>query len=253
MYKEYDRGLKPTWCVGCGDFGVLRALEETLAGLQVAPHDVVAVSGIGCSGRISGYVNAYTFHSAHGRALPLAQGVKLARPELTVLALGGDGDGFAIGLNHTLQAARRDVDITYIVMTNNLYGLTKGQTSPLSPKGFVTGSTPHGSLDTPFVPASLMLAAGAGFVAQSSSADQEALKDIMADAIKHKGFAFVNIFSPCVTFNKTHTYQWFKENSRPAVHDSSDLGAAMTAVQDAEGLLTGLIYRRQEGNAARSS
>ena len=244
MSKDYDRGLKPTWCVGCGDFGVLRAVEDSLASLEIPPHNVVAVSGIGCSGRISGYMNAYTFHSAHGRALPLAQGVKLARPELTVLALGGDGDGFAIGLNHTLQAARRNVDITYIVMTNNLYGLTKGQTSPLSPKGFVTGSTPHGSLDNPFVPASLMLAAGAGYVAQSSSADQEVLQGLLKEAIAYKGFAFVNIFSPCVTFNRIHTYQWFKEHLSPATHNSTDLGEALSSVNEAEGLLTGLIYRR---------
>lgn len=242
MSKEYDRGLKPTWCIGCGDWGVLRALEDALATLQVPPHELVAVSGIGCSGRITGYLNAYTFHSAHGRSLPLAQGVKLARPELTVLALGGDGDGFAIGLNHTLHAARRNVDITYIVMTNNLYGLTKGQTSPLSPRGFVTGSTPHGSADTPFVPASLMLAAGATFVAQSSSADQDGLKTLISAAVQHKGFAFVNVFSPCVTFNKIHTYQWFKENLRPASHDATDLGAALTAVNESEGLLTGIIY-----------
>ncbi len=242
MYKAYDRGLNPTWCVGCGDWGVLRALEEALAHLQLPPEDLVAVSGIGCSGRITGYMNAYTFHSAHGRALPVAQGVKLARPELTVLALGGDGDGFAIGLNHTVQAARRNVDITYIVMTNNLYGLTKGQTSPLSPQGFITSSTPHGSPDTPLVPALLMLAAGAGFIAQSSSADREYLQETLVAAIRHKGFSFVNIFSPCVTFNKVHTYQWFKEHLRPASHDASNLSAALSAVNESEGLLTGIIY-----------
>lgn len=244
MYKDYDRGPKPTWCLGCGDFGVLRAVQESLSTLEVAPSNLVAVSGIGCSGRITGYMNGYTFHSAHGRSLPLAQGVKLANPDLTVLALGGDGDGFAIGLNHTLQAARRNVDITYIVMTNNLYGLTKGQTSPLSPVGFVTASTPHGSIDAPFIPGTLMLAAGAGFVAQGTAAEPKQLQDLIVQAVRHPGFSFVNIFSPCVTFNKVHTYQWFKEHLRPAEHDPGDFGQAMLALNGSDGLLTGLIYKK---------
>lgn len=244
MYSDYDRGLKPTWCVGCGDYGVLRALQESLDSLSIPPHMLAAVSGIGCSGRITGYLNAYTVHSAHGRSLPLAQGIKLANPDLTVLALGGDGDGFAIGLSHSLHAARRNMDITYVVMTNNIYGLTKGQTSPLSPLGFVTSSTPHGSADAPFLPAQLMLAAGAGFVAQGQSSQPGQLKELIREAITYPGFAFVNVFSPCVTFNRIHTYQWFKEHLRSADHNPASMAEACQAVLDSEGLLTGTIFRR---------
>jgi 2-oxoglutarate ferredoxin oxidoreductase subunit beta len=223
---------------------VLRAVQEALAGLSISPHNLVAVSGIGCSGRISGYINAYTFHSAHGRALPVAEGVKLANPDLTVLAMGGDGDGFAIGLNHSMHAARRDVDITYIMMTNHIYGLTKGQTSPISPKGFVTGTTPYGSAYESFNQPLMMLAAGAGFVAQGVTSQPQKLQELIKAGVNHRGFSYINVFSPCKTFNKVHTYQWFQENLTEAGHNYRSLPDAMAAAVERQGLITGMIYQR---------
>ncbi|MBT9153936.1 MAG: 2-oxoglutarate oxidoreductase subunit KorB [Firmicutes bacterium] len=243
--KSYDRGYQPTWCTGCGDYGVLRAVQEALAALAIPPHLVAAVSGIGCSGRISGYLNAYTFHSAHGRALPVAEGIKRHNPELTVLALGGDGDGFAIGLGHTLHAARRNQDITYITMTNYLYGLTKGQLSPVSPQGFKARGTPHPSSHAGLNQALLLLATGAGFVAQASSGRLLELIELIRQGIAYPGFAYINVFSPCVTFNQVHTYAWANENLHTATHDSTDLTAAMVRVNESQGLLTGVLYRKQ--------
>lgn len=241
-YKLYDRGHKPTWCIGCGDYGVLRAVEEALASLKIDPQNLVIVSGIGCSGRISGYLNAYTFHSAHGRALPVAEGVKLANPKLQVLVLGGDGDGFAIGLGHTLHAARRNSDLTYVMMTNHLYGLTKGQTSPVSPLGFISSSTPQGSPHAGFNQPLLVMAAGASFVAQGTAARTEQVKDLVVQGINTRGFSYINIFSPCVTFNKVHTYRWANENLPPATHNPHNLGEAMAEVAAHNGLLTGVLY-----------
>ncbi len=148
-FKQFRNKVKPNWCPGCGDFSVLAAMQRAFANLGLEPEDVAIVSGIGCSGRISGYLNAYGFHGIHGRALPIAQGLKLANRDLTVVAAGGDGDGFAIGMGHTIHAIRRNVDITYIVMDNQVYGLTKGQTSPRSEVGFKTKSTPMGSIESP--------------------------------------------------------------------------------------------------------
>ena len=243
-YKDYDRGHKPTWCVGCGDFGVLRSLQETFAELDIPPHNIVAISGIGCSGRISGYINGYTFHSAHGRALPVAEGVKLANPKLNVLALGGDGDGFAIGLNHSMQAARRNVDIAYVMMTNHLYGLTKGQTSPVSPKGFVTGTTPYGSTHEGFNQPLMMMAAGAGFVGQGLTSRPQQLRELIKEGMSYRGFAYINVFSPCNTYNKLHTYKWFEENLTEPNHNPSSLAESMAAVVEKQGLLTGVLYKR---------
>jgi len=241
-YKQYDRGHKPTWCTGCGDYGVLRAVEEALASLKIEPENLVIVSGIGCSGRISGYLKAYTFHSAHGRALPVAEGIKLANPKLQVLVLGGDGDGFAIGLGHTLHAARRNSDLTYIMMTNHLYGLTKGQTSPVSPLGFVSSSTPAGSPHAGFNQPLMVMAAGASFVAQGTAAQKEQVKDLIVQGVRTSGFSYINIFSPCVTFNKVHTYKWASENLHEATHNPHHLGEALAEVAAHSGLLTGVLY-----------
>lgn len=247
---DYSNHTTPTWCPGCGDFSVLRSLQTAAARLDIAPHHLAVVSGIGCSGRISGYLNVYGFHSIHGRALPVAQGIKLVNPELTVIAAGGDGDGFAIGTAHTIHAIRRNIDITYVVMNNQVYGLTKGHTSPLSNKGFVAKSTPHGSIEAPLKPGILALSAGATFVAQGFSADQEQLVNILTKAILHKGFSFVNVFSPCVTFNKINTYQWFREHlvnlDDLDNYDSHSLQSAMNQYLAADGLFTGILYENDD-------
>lgn len=246
-FKDFRNNVKPNWCPGCGDFSVQAAIQRAAANVGLEPENLAVVSGIGCSGRISGYINCYGLHGIHGRALPIAQGLKLANRDLTVIAAGGDGDGFAIGMGHTIHAIRRNVNITYIVMDNQIYGLTKGQTSPRSAFGFKTKSTPHGSIESALSPIEIALAAGATFVAQSFSSNLQQLTSLIEQAIKHEGFSFINVFSPCVTFNKINTYDWFKENivdlSEYEDYDPSNRIMAMSKVMETNGLLTGLIYQ----------
>jgi 2-oxoglutarate ferredoxin oxidoreductase subunit beta len=245
--KDFRNNIKPNWCPGCGDFSIQAAIQRAAANVGLEPENLALVSGIGCSGRISGYVNAYGFHGVHGRSLPIAQGVKMANRELTVLAAGGDGDGFAIGMGHTVHAIRRNIDLTYIVMDNQIYGLTKGQTSPRSAEGFKTKSTPQGSIETALAPLEIALAAGATFVAQSFSSNLKQLTAIIEEGMKHKGFSLINVFSPCVTFNKINTYDWFKENivdlDEIPDYDSSNRVMAMTKLMETGGMLTGIIYQ----------
>lgn len=248
--KDFRNNVKPNWCPGCGDFSVQASIQRAAANLGLEPEQLAIVSGIGCSGRISGYINCYGFHGIHGRSLPIAQGLKMANRELTVIASGGDGDGFAIGMGHTVHAIRRNIDITYIVMDNQIYGLTKGQTSPRSSFGFQTKSTPQGSIEPALTPLELAIAAGATFVAQSFSSNLKQLTSLIEEGIKHKGFSFINVFSPCVTFNKINTYDWFKEHivdlEDVPNYDPSDRTMAMTKIMETGGMLTGLIYRNPE-------
>ncbi|MFD0616795.1 2-oxoacid:ferredoxin oxidoreductase subunit beta [Paenibacillus sp. GCM10027629] len=246
-FKEFRNSVKPNWCPGCGDFSIQAAIQRAAANVGLEPENLAVVSGIGCSGRISGYINAYGLHGIHGRALPIAQGVKMANRELTVIASGGDGDGFAIGMGHTVHAIRRNINITYIVMDNQIYGLTKGQTSPRSAEGFKTKSTPDGSIESTLSPLEIALSAGATFVAQSFSSDLKQLTTLIEEGMKHEGFSLINVFSPCVTFNKINTYDWFKENivnleSIPD-YDPSNRIQAMTKLMETGGMLTGLIYQ----------
>lgn len=246
-FKDFRNKVKPNWCPGCGDFSVQAAIQRAAANVGVEPNDLAVISGIGCSGRISGYINSYGVHGIHGRALPIAQGVKMANRELTVIAAGGDGDGFAIGMGHTVHAIRRNIDITYIVMDNQIYGLTKGQTSPRSQMGFKTKSTPAGSIESSLNVMELALTAGATFVAQSFSTDLKELTSLIEQGIQHKGFSFINVFSPCVTFNKVNTYDWFKENlvslNDIENYDSANRLMAMQTLMENDGLVTGLIYQ----------
>ncbi|MFS0727921.1 2-oxoacid:ferredoxin oxidoreductase subunit beta [Paenibacillus sp. 1P07SE] len=249
-FKDFRNNVKPNWCPGCGDFSIQAAIQRAAANTGLEPEELAVISGIGCSGRISGYIHAYGLHGIHGRALPIAQGVKLANRELTVIASGGDGDGFAIGMGHTVHAIRRNLDITYIVMDNQIYGLTKGQTSPRSAEGFKTKSTPDGSIETTLSPLEIALSAGATFIAQSFSSDIKQLTALIEAGLHHKGFSLINVFSPCVTFNKVNTYDWFKEhivnlNEYPD-YDPSNRIAAMTKIMETGGLLTGLIYQDKE-------
>ncbi|MDO3676360.1 2-oxoacid:ferredoxin oxidoreductase subunit beta [Paenibacillus ehimensis] len=245
--KDFRNNIKPNWCPGCGDFSVQAAIQRAAANVGLEPEQLAVVSGIGCSGRISGYINAYGFHGVHGRSLPIAQGLKMANRELTVIAAGGDGDGFAIGMGHTVHAIRRNINITYIVMDNQIYGLTKGQTSPRSAEGFKTKSTPSGSIESALSPLEVALAAGATFVAQSFSSNLKQLTNLIEEGMKHEGFSFINVFSPCVTFNKVNTYEWFKEHivdlEETPDYDSSNRVAAMTKIMETNSLVTGLIYQ----------
>lgn len=209
--KKYQVELNPTWCPGCGDYGLLRGLQTALAKLDIDPSRVVIVSGIGCSSNLPHFVKAYGYHSLHGRALPTAQGIKMANPDLVVIAAGGDGDGYGIGVGHFVHACRRNLDITYVVMNNQIYGLTTGQTSPTSDFGSKTKSSPDGNYEFGFNPILVAIASGATFVARTFSGEPEHMSEIIAKAIQHRGFALVDDISPCVTYNKKNTYQWFKE------------------------------------------
>lgn len=245
--KKYSNDVQPNWCPGCGHYSILRGIQIAVDRLNIPNEKLVVTSGIGCSGRLSGYMNSYSFHGIHGRVLPLAQGIKLANKELTVIAAGGDGDGFAIGTNHTLHAMRRNLNVTYIVLNNQVYGLTKGHTSPLSEIGFVTKSTPTGAYDIPLKPGILSLSAGVTFLAQSFSGFQEEMVDLIIKGIQHQGFSFINVFSPCVTFNKINTYQWYRENLKDVTEDRdynpNNMQTAMNKLIETDGLCTGLIYQ----------
>lgn len=252
-FKDFRNKIKPNWCPGCGDFSVQASIQRAAANVGLEPEDLAIVSGIGCSGRISGYINAYGFHGIHGRSLPIAQGLKMANRELTVVASGGDGDGFAIGMGHTVHAIRRNLNVTYIVMDNQIYGLTKGQTSPRSQVGFKTKSTPEGSVETTLAPLEIAMASGATFVAQSLSSNLKQLTHVIEEGIKHEGFSLINVFSPCVTFNKINTYDWFKEHvvdlDDIPDYDSTNRIMAMSKIMETEGMLCGVIYQNKESRS----
>lgn len=241
----YKSDEKPTWCPGCGDFGVLNAVYNALRTKGFDPKDVVAVSGIGCSSRLPYFMSTYGFHSIHGRAMPVATGIRVANPHLKVLVFGGDGDAFAIGAGHFVHAARRNLDITYVIMDNATYGLTKGQASPTSAVGYVSKSTPQGTPDRPINPILLALACGATFVARAFSGKPKEVADLIVKGIDHKGFAVIDVYSPCPTFNKVNTFQFYREEIAPvpAEHDVRDLVAAMKLAQQPDPLYTGLFYQ----------
>ncbi|MEY4480677.1 MAG: hypothetical protein RLZZ267_1355 [Bacillota bacterium] len=255
-FKDFRNNVKPNWCPGCGDFSIQAAIQRAAANVGLEPEDLAVISGIGCSGRISGYINAYGFHGVHGRSLPIAQGVKMANRELTVIASGGDGDGFAIGMAHTVHAIRRNINMTYIVMDNQIYGLTKGQTSPRSAVGFKTKSTPEGSIESSLSPLEIAMAAGATFVAQSFSSNLKQLTQVIEEGIKHEGFSFINVFSPCVTFNKVNTYDWFKENivdlDEQPDYDATNRVMAMSKIMETNSLACGVLYQNKERQSYES-
>ena len=227
--------IKPDWCPGCGDFGVLNSLQKACADLNLDPKDIMVVSGIGCSSNLPGFFNAYGMHTLHGRSIPVASGARLGNHDLTVIVTGGDGDGYGIGGGHFVHAMRRNLDMTYIVMDNQIYGLTTGQASPTTERMIKTKSTPTGNLESQLNPIALALAGGASFVARGFSGEPAHLAEIYKKAIRHKGFALVDVFSPCVTYNKTNTYSWFKERVyklEDEQHAAGDFQAAMARAQE---------------------
>jgi 2-oxoglutarate/2-oxoacid ferredoxin oxidoreductase subunit beta len=238
---------KPTWCPGCGDFGVVAAVEMAVKRLKIPSHNVVIVSGIGCSSNLPHFLSSYGFHGIHGRVLPVAEGIRWANHGLTVIGTGGDGDGFGIGAGHFVHAMRRNVDLTYITMDNQIYGLTTGQASPTSAMGQKTKSTPNGVIENPIDPIALALASGATYVARGFSGDVKHLADLVANGISHHGFAFVDVFSPCVTYNKINTFDFFRQRVyklESAGHDPSDIGAAFQrSLEWGDKIPIGLFYR----------
>ncbi len=236
----------PTWCPGCGYFSITEGVVSALTRLEIPDNDVVIVSGIGCASRFPFFMNTYGFHTLHGRTLPVATGIKMANDDLSVLAIGGDGDGFAIGGNHIPHAARRNVNITYLLFDNGIYGLTKGQTSPTTVVGFKTKTTPFENRDQPLNPLLMLLSYGASWVGQAYAGHTHHLADMITAAMAHEGFSYLHILSPCVTFDKTSmTYKNLGMMVRdlPEDHDSTDLIAAMTQAQDTDTPGLGLFYK----------
>jgi 2-oxoglutarate ferredoxin oxidoreductase subunit beta len=241
---QYRSDALPIWCPGCGYYGITHGLTQALNELRIENRNLVAVSGIGCAGRFPFFVNGYGFHAIHGRVLPVACGVKIANPQLTVIGIAGDGDALAIGGGHLPHAIRRNVDITYILFDNAIYGLTKGQSSPTTPQGQITGTHPYGNPDYPLNPLLLALAYGASFVACGYAGEPHALNEILLHALTHEGFSFVAVVSPCVTFDHVNvTYERLREKWHPVPkeHDSSDRKAAITLAMD-EDFRYGIFY-----------
>lgn len=248
--KDFKGKVNPDWCPGCGDFGVLNCVQRACAELGLRPHELMVVSGIGCSSNFPGFFNANGMHTLHGRALAVATGAKMANEALNVIVTGGDGDGYGIGGNHFTHTARRNIDLTYLVMNNQIYGLTTGQLSPTSREGMKTKSSPFGSVESPANPILTSIMAGATFVARGFSADGKGLVDLIKQAIQHKGFSHIDIFSPCVTFNHDNTFAFFRPRIKrleDVGHDSSDWKAACErAMEWGDTIYTGLFYKTDE-------
>ena len=235
----------PTWCPGCGYFSIVEGMTSALNNLAIDPDETVVVSGIGCASRFPFFVNTYGFHSLHGRALPVATGIKTANDDLTVIVVGGDGDGFAIGGAHIPHAARRNVDLTYILFDNGIYGLTKGQTSPTSILGFKTTTSPFENHDVPLNPLMMLLSYGASWVGQAYAGNPHHMAGMIEQALAHKGFSYLHVLSPCVTFDKTaKTYQNLGMSVRalPDKHDTGDLMAAMALARMTDTPAIGCYY-----------
>ncbi|MCZ6514260.1 MAG: thiamine pyrophosphate-dependent enzyme [Acidobacteria bacterium] len=247
----YKGEVDPDWCPGCGDFGVLRAVEMAVSKLAIHPKDLLLVSGIGCSSNLPGFMHAYGVHSLHGRAVAVATGAKLANHELNVVITGGDGDGYGIGLGHFVHAMRRNLDITYIVMDNQVYGLTTGQASPTTMKEVRTKSTPRGNVETPLNPLALAIVAGATFVSRGYSGEIKHLADLVAGGIAHRGFSLIDVFSPCVTYNKINTYPFFKKRvyklEDEEGYNPSDAKAALErSFEWGDKIPIGVVYKDQQ-------
>jgi 2-oxoglutarate ferredoxin oxidoreductase subunit beta len=242
--KDYKSAIKPVWCPGCGDFAVLNAMTKALAFKGLPREDVALITGIGCSSRIAAYTSVYGFHGVHGRALALASGLKAGRPELTVLVAGGDGDGLSIGGNHFIHACRRNMDMTYIIMDNEVYGMTKGQASPTTAPDWASSKlTPRGSGVRPFQPAGLALTAGASFIARGFTGDPNGLAKILVAAIEHRGFSFVQAPSPGPTF-RPEQMQWKHHVRGFEAETTSDPIEAARRIQADDGMSTGVIFQK---------
>ena len=248
--KDYKTDTPSFWCAGCGHYGVLTGLLRALSEIGVDPNHLVSISGIGCSSRLPYFVNSYKMHTLHGRAGPVATGVQLARPDLAVVVTGGDGDGFSIGGGHMPHLARKNINMTYILMDNHVYGLTKGQCSPTSRTEMRTTTTPYGGVEGPLDPVMYMLTYGASYVAQAFGSNAKLASQLIKDGMEHKGFAFINLLSQCPSFNELDTAIVFRNacDEVDAGHDVSNLDAAMHVVNTSKlagRIPTGLLYKTE--------
>jgi len=253
MKNKIDYHLEdPTWCRGCGLFALFSAFKKAAESLKIPPEQLVIVTGIGCHGRLNNYFRCYGFHALHGRALPVATGVKLVNPRLIVVGISGDGDAYSIGLGHLLHAMKRNVNLTYVVVNNLIFALTQGQTSPTSREGFVSISHPYGSPEYPLDGPRLALAAGAAFIARGFSGEPGHLLSLIKKAIQHKGFSLLEVLSPCVTHNKVITYQWLKENieliDQDSSYDPKNIQSAWDRTAGGEKIPVGLIYCQKKSS-----
>jgi len=249
--KIFNGGDKSTWCPGCGDFAILMAVKQALAGLDLHPHEVLMVSGIGCGSKLPHYMKANGYNSIHGRALPVAQGIKLANHALNVIAVTGDGDGYGIGQGHFIHAMRRNTDITHIVENNQVYGLTKGQYSPTSERGYISTFSPEGALEFAINPIALAISAGATFVARASAADPKHMNSVLQAAIRHKGYSLVDCLQPCITYNKVNTFDWYRSRTykldEEDDYDNGNRQQAWTKAQEwGERIPIGVIFEDTE-------
>jgi 2-oxoglutarate ferredoxin oxidoreductase subunit beta len=243
---EDYKGQTPAWCPGCGNFGILKAFKEAVAELGIEPHQFTIVSGIGQAGKFPHYVKCNTFNGLHGRTLPVATGIKLSNHEMLVIAVAGDGDCYGEGGNHFLHAMRRNINVKLFVHDNQIYGLTKGQPSPTSMEGMVTKNQPFGVFSEQLNPLALAIALDCSFVARGFAGDIEHLKDLMKNAITHKGFSLVDILQPCVTFNKINTYEWYKQrvyHIEPEHNPENRVEAFKKAIEWGDRIPTGIIYK----------
>ncbi|MCM8813154.1 MAG: thiamine pyrophosphate-dependent enzyme [Candidatus Omnitrophica bacterium] len=244
--NSFDPGkIDIAWCPGCGNFGILRVLKDSLSELQLSPQDVVIVSGIGQAAKLPQYIKAHMFNGLHGRALPPATAIKAVNPRLTVIAASGDGDMYGEGGNHFMHTIRRNPAITNLVHNNMVYGLTKGQASPTSARGFKTPVQVEGTISEPFNPLAVAIALDASFVARVFIGDMAQTKSVLKQAIQHRGYALVDILQPCVTFNKINTFQWFREHTYRLEdsYDPENRAAAFQRAIETEKLPLGIIYR----------
>ncbi len=247
--EELRSTVIPDWCPGCGDHAILMAVKGAIADAGLEPHKTVIVSGIGCSSKLPHYVKTYGFHGIHGRPLPLATAMRLSNHELTIIVISGDGDCYGIGMGHFIHAVRRNVNITLLVLDNQIYGLTTGQVSPTSDLGFKTKTSPFGAVEDAVRPLSLSLAAGGSFVARSFAGNPRHLRNMIVEGIKHKGLAHIDIMQPCVTFNRVNTYDWYRQRAYDLAqtgHDPTDRVAAVEKAREwGDKIPIGIIYRQE--------
>lgn len=245
--KDYESNDEITWCPGCGNFGIMNAIKQALSELDIKPENVLIVSGIGQAAKLPHYLKCNTFNGLHGRTLPVATGAKIANNEINVIAEGGDGDGYAEGGNHFIHAMRRNINMTYLVHNNQIYGLTKGQASPTTDEKMVTGTTPGGAFNSPENPLALAISSNCSFVARSFSGRKEHLVNLIKEAIRNEGFSFLDILQPCVTFNKINTYKWYMDRvyelDKQDYNPYDRTGAFNKALEWGDKIPIGIIYR----------